>query len=224
MARLDGEFLFLHGQEVDTSRAEGIAGSGEGTEYATRGLGRTLDGTKVHHCLIEGGWLVGRKEFVGKSREEFFAFGGIDGCVDAEMTCKDSIDIAIDNGMGQTEGKGGNGSSGVVAHSLEGTDAFVGARETSHLHNLFGGSMEVAGTTVVAESLPQSQHFVLGGGSQFLDGMPAFHESLPIRPSLLYARLLQDDLTQPNEIRVGGIAPRQLTAILCIPAKQVWGK
>ena len=224
MARLDGEFLFLHRQEVDTSRAEGIAGGGEGTEHATWGLGRTLNGTEVHHCLIEGGWLVGWKKFVGKSREEFFALGGIDGYVDTEMTCKNSIDIAIDNGMGQTEGKGGNGSSGVVAHSLEGTDTFVCARETSHLHNLFGGCMEVAGTTVVAESLPQAQHFVLGGGSQFLDGMPAFHESLPICPSLLYARLLQDNLTQPNEIRVGGIAPRQFTAILSIPAKNIWGK
>ena len=154
MAGLDGEFLFLHGQEVDASCAECIASGGEGTDDATRRLRGTLDGSEVHHRLIEGCGLVGRKELVGKGSEEFFAFGGVDGCVDAEVSRKDTIDIAIDDGMGQAESKGGNGSSGVVAYSLEGTDGFVGARETAHLHDLFGCCMEVAGTTIVAESLP----------------------------------------------------------------------
>ena len=77
--------------------------------------------------------------------------------------------------------------------------------------------MHIAGTTVVAQSLPQAQHLVFTGSGQRLDGRELLHESQPVIASLLDARLLQDDLAHPDAVRVTDATPRQFAPILRKP-------
>ena len=97
---------------------------------------------------------VNRQEGLSEGLEEFFAFGGINGGIDAKVTGEDTVDIAIDDSSRQTEGDAPDGSSGIVAHALEFPDFIEGVREMTKGDNLFGGIVEVAGTTVIAQSLP----------------------------------------------------------------------
>jgi hypothetical protein len=53
---------------------------------------------------------------------------------------------------------------------------------------------------------------------------PSLHESLPIGLPLLNARLLKNDLAQPDGIGVAGLTPRQLTAVFMEPLQQYCSK
>ena len=82
---------------------------------------------------------------------------------------------------------------------------------------LFDGGMQVAGTRIVAQALPQPQHLVLARRSQSIDSGKLAHEPLPVFPPLGDTRLLQYHLAQPDGIRVGGVAPRQSPAVIAKP-------
>ena len=146
-----------------------------------------------------------------------FALGGVDGGGDAVVAGEDAVDVAVDDGGGEVEGKGADGSGGVVAYALQRADAFEGGGETACSHNLAGSRVEVACPAVVAQSLPLAQHFVLGGGGQVGHCRPSVHEALPVGQSLLYARLLQDDFGEPDGIRVACLPPGQVAAVLAEP-------
>ena len=77
--------------------------------------------------------------------------------------------------------------------------------------------MQVTRTTIVAQSLPFAQHFILRGGRQIVDRRPTTHKALPIGTTLLNACLLGDDFREPNGIRVTRFTPRQRTTILLEP-------
>ena len=66
---------------------------------------------------------------MGEGSEEFFALGGVDGGIDAEMAREDAIDIAIDHSGRQSEGDAPNGGSRIVAHALQLADFLNGIRE-----------------------------------------------------------------------------------------------
>ena len=57
---------------------------------------------------------------MGEGGEGLFAFGGVDGGVDAEMAGEDTIDVAIDDGSREAEGDAPNGGSGIVAYAGHG--------------------------------------------------------------------------------------------------------
>ena len=66
------------------------------------------------------------------------------------MASKNAIDVAVDNGSRQSEGKAADSSSGVVANAFEGEEAFDVGGETTERSHLFGSSVQVAGAAVVA--------------------------------------------------------------------------
>ena len=78
---------------------------------------------------MRGERFVNRQKGLGKGLEEFFAFGGIDGGIDTEVTGEDTVDIAIDDGGRQSEGDTPDGGSGIVAYALQFTDFLEGVRE-----------------------------------------------------------------------------------------------
>ena len=82
------------------------------------------------------------------------------------MARQDPIDIAIDDGGGQSESKGADGGCRVVPYPFQGTDTLERSGETTLGDNLLGGSMQITGPTVIAQSLPFAQHLILRGLSQ----------------------------------------------------------
>jgi hypothetical protein len=152
--------------------------------------------------------------------EKLFALGGVDGGVDAEVAGEDTIDIAIDDGSGEAEGDAPDGGSGIVAYALEFPDFFEGVREMAEGDDLLGGVVEVAGSAVIAQALPLAQHLVFRGGGKGLNGRPSVHKALPVVPALLDLRLLEDDLGEPNGVRVAGLPPRQIATVLTEPLKE----
>ena len=66
------------------------------------------------------------------------------------MAGEDTIDVAVDDGGRQSEGKAADSSSGVVANALEGAQAFNGGGKTATCNHLLGGRVEIARPAVVA--------------------------------------------------------------------------
>ena len=71
--------------------------------------------------------------------------------------------------------------------------------------------MQTTGPAVIAQPLPQLQHFVLGRGGQRTHVGKTRSEPAEIVEALRHAGLLQDHLRQPDQVRIGRLAPRQRT-------------
>ena len=133
------------------------------------------------------------------------------------MAGQHTIDVAIHHSGRQIKGDAPNGSSGIVAHPFQLFDFFEGIGEMPQRYNLLGSKVQVTGTTVIAQSLPFTQHFVLCSSGQILYRWPMVHKALPVLPTLFHLRLLEDDLRKPDGIRVVRLSPGQITTILTKP-------
>ena len=222
MSGLYGQLFQLDRQLGDAPRMQGVAGLGQRTEQAAWRLWRTLDGPEVHHGLVESCWLSVRQQRLRQLCEEMLAFGGVDGCVDAEVARQDAVDVSVDNGNGLSESDAGDGGGGVVAHAFQLSDVVEGVGEVSQIDNLPCGGVQVARAAVVAQSLPLAQHLVLGSGGELFYGWPAVHEAFPVGLSLLYARLLQDDFAEPDGVRVTRVAPGEVASVFGKPEEEGW--
>ena len=135
------------------------------------------------------------------------------------MTGQDTVDIPIYHSGGQAEANGAYGGSGVVSYTFEATDALQGVRKGSQGHDLLGGCVQVAGSGIVAQSLPEPQDFVLGGiGQVFYLGKP-LHKALPIGFALDYSGLLENNFAEPDRIRIPGTAPGEVSPVLGVPVQ-----
>ena len=157
---------------------------------------------------------------MGQSRKDLLALRGIDGRVDAEMAREHTIHIPVDHSRRQSKGDAPDGSSRIVAHTLQLFNLLDGIREMPKSHNLLGCIVQITGTTIVAQALPLAQHLVLRRLSQSLDRWPVAHKAFPVVPALFHLRLLQNDLREPYSIRIASLPPRQLTTILSEPFQQ----
>ena len=160
------------------------------------------------------------QQFLGHCLEQMLPAGGVDGRVDAEVAGEDAIDIAVNGGGGQVERHRPQRGSSVVTHPLEGSQPRDGIRETAHGDHLTCRGVQVAGTAVVAQPLPLSQHLVLAGGSECLDRGKSLHETKPVVASLVDACLLQDNLAHPDAVGVTDATPRQFAPVLRKPPQQ----
>ncbi len=87
-------------------------------------------------------------------------------------------------------------------------------------HNLFRSEVKISCPTIVAQSLPLAQHLILCSLSEGLNGGPAMHKALPIFPALFHLSLLEDNLGEPDGIRVMRLPPRQVAPVLTKPIQQ----
>ena len=220
MALLYLQRLLLHRQQTDGLLTQGHARLREGALQTALGsdMRHTLEGAEVHHRLIEGSRLFLGQQRLCKSGKQFLPFGAVDRRVNTLMTRQHTIHIAIDHRCRQSESDASDGGSRIVAHPFQRTDALEGGRESPHRDDLLRRRMEVARPTIVPQSLPLAQHLVLGGGSERLDSRPAVHEPMPVGLTLLDACLLEDNLRQPDGIGITRLSPRQIPAVVGIPA------
>ena len=87
-------------------------------------------------------------------------------------------------------------------------------------HYLFRSEVKISRPTIVAQSLPLAQHLILCSLSEGLNGGPAMHKALPIFPALFHLSLLEDNLGEPDGIRVMRLPPRQVASVLTKPIQQ----
>ena len=142
MPRFDGEFFQFHWQCVHRMGVERLAGIGNGATIARRTFGRALRGTEVHDGLVVGSGLRFGQQFLRQCGKFFFPLGGIDGRADAEVTAQHSARPSI-----PPRGK---------KNSFEHLDAVERGGETAQFLDLLGCGVQVSGTAVVAQPLPQA--------------------------------------------------------------------
>ena len=159
---------------------------------------------------------------VGSLCKETFSGGGVNRGVEVEQAAQDAIDISVQHSIWSIGREGCDGRGGIVSHPPQGAYRGVIGREVSAVFgdHLSSRSVQVSGTAIVSQSLPQLQHLILIGGSQRADGGVAFRKTEIVFHALHDARLLENDLRQPNAVRVVGFAPRQGAMILAIPRNQ----
>jgi hypothetical protein len=80
--------------------------------------------------------------------------------------------------------------------------------------------VQVAGAAVVAESLPEAQHLLFGGGGQVAQGGEGVQEAVEVRHDGGDGRLLKHDLADPDVVRVAAAAPGQVAPSGLEPGEQ----
>ena len=215
---------FFHGQQALPSGAEGVAAALQGAGEAVGVLRGALQRAKIHHALIEGRCLSGRKQALGQGREFLLGGGGAHGRFHSKMAGKDPVHIAIYYGGRQSKANGANGRGGVVSYTLEGRNAFQSGRKCAQSDDLLRGGVQVPGTGIIAQTLPEAHHLVFGCGGQVLNRWETFEETFPVIHALYNPGLLEDNFTEPDGVRVLRAAPGKVPAVARVPVQYGLGK
>ena len=152
----DGSLALFDWQLVDAVCVKGITSVGQWASVTSRRLGRTLDGSKVHHALVELGSMPGGQQRLSQFGEQPLALGGVDGCVNTEMPSQHPIDIAVDDRRIDAECHTGDGGGGIVTNTLEFPQPLQCVGEMPQRVDLLGRLMQVACAAIVSQSLPLS--------------------------------------------------------------------
>ena len=220
MARFYFRLAQLHGQFRHPLAVQCFAGFDKRARCTLRRRGGTPRRSEVHHRLIEIGCLPFGQERLRQFGKEPLSLRGVDGGIDAEVASEYPIGVAIDGSHGQIESKRADGCCRIVAHPFQAPQPFIGLRESAFRHHLTRSRMQVSRPAVIAQPLPQAQHIVFRSRCQRLHRGKTLHEPLPIGQSLFDARLLQDNLTQPDGIGIAVRPPREAATMLLIPAQK----
>ena len=142
--------------------------------------------------------------------------------MNAKDAAQDSLDVAIHDGCALVECVAGNGAGGVAADAGQGEQLSrcPGELPVESFDDLLGRAVQVAGTRVVAEPLPQLEDRVEPGAGEALDRRESLQESLVVGHDRRDLRLLEHDLGDPDRVRVFGLSPGQITPVLSEPAEK----
>ncbi len=199
-------------------RGEGEAAFGEGAGVASGPGAGTEVSAEVHDRLGVGGDAVGRRAGVGEGPEASQGVGLADVAFDAEVASDDAPGVAIEDGMslGAREGEDGAGGRATDAgEGLQGLDV-LGDDAGMALDDELGGSMEVAGSGVIAEAGPEVEYLIEVGGGEGVDGRETRHKTFVVRHDGGDLGLLEHDFGDPDSVRGGVLLPGQLFAAVGI--------
>ena len=87
-------------------------------------------------------------------------------------------------------------------------------------HDPAGRHVQVVGAGVVAGALPDLQHPADWGARERLNGRERAHEPLEVRRSLRDAGLLEEDLRDPDPVRIPIATPRQRPLVETVPSQE----
>ena len=135
------------------------------------------------------------------------------------MAGEDPVHIAIYHGGRQSKANGADGRSGVISHTLEGRNALQSGRKCTQSDDLLRSGVQVPGTGIIAQTLPEAHHLVFGGGRQVLNRWKTFQETFPVIHALNNAGLLEDNFTEPHGVRVLRAAPGKVPAVARVPVQ-----
>ena len=120
------------------------------------------------------------------------------------------------------EGEARHGGAHVRAEAGEFRELPRGRREESVPlpHNLAGGLPEVAGASVVAQALPRLQHLPFRTGCERLNGRERLQERGVAGGRGRHAGLLEEDLRDPDPVRVAVGSPRERPSVCREPGEE----
>ena len=176
----------------------------ERTHRTIRMLRHALKGAQLHHRLIMLSRMLRVHEVTGQFRKCLLPLRRINRDIHRKQAREYPEDIPVDHRIGLVPGKRNNGSRRVLPYPLQRNHILVAAGKyaAETLHNLFGRRMEVTRPAVIAQPLPIFQHLVFVCLSQRSDIGETFHKTVKIVHPLRDTRLLEDNLRNPNDIRV----------------------
>ena len=116
---------------------------------------RAYHSTKIHQCLIEIACLACGEQCRGQIVKQVLSLTAVDGRVNAKMTGKHPIYIAIHSSHILTKCHRGYGSGSIGTNALEPHDFTGRLWKSTQLHHLFGSHMQMSGSAVIAQTLPQ---------------------------------------------------------------------
>ena len=215
----------LHGTQGDRPGREGEATSGQRTLPAA-GLRRsTQQRPEIHQSLIIGSRPLRIQQRLRQLHTNPTPRPGIDGHLYVEKPGQHPEDIAVQDGVRQTERHRSHRSSGIIAHARQRTEGVRLRRELSAepADDLPGGGVQIPGTAVIPQSLPQLEYFVFRSGRQRTDIGKTLRKAQVVTEPLSYTRLLEDDLREPDTIGVAGTAPGQVAPAAGVPIEQYGG-
>ena len=157
------------------------------------------------------------QQTLGQCGKLLLAFSRINRFVHAEIAAEYAVDIAIHHCQGQPVGKRANGSGGIVPHSFQRSHACIIGGEMPLRDNLTCRCMKVACAAIIAQPLPQPEHFVFRSQGQGLHCGESIHKAQIVIVALRHPCLLQNNLRHPNAVGIGDIPPRQLAPVRRIP-------
>jgi len=140
----------------------------------------------------------------------------------AGPTGRDPPAVRFEGNHGATERDRGHGPGGVGADSRKGLELGNGRGEpASRLsHDPAGGRVQVVRPGIVAGALPDLQDPTEGRARERVDRGERADEPLEVRGGLRDARLLEQDLRDPDPIRVPVAAPRKCSTVDTVPLEK----
>jgi hypothetical protein len=135
---------------------------------------------------------------------------------------RDPQSVRFERDDGAAERDRRDGSGGVRADARKGLELADGGGEPTFPlpHELASRRVQVVGTGIVAGALPGLQDPADGGLREGVDRGERSHEPLEVRGRLRDARLLEEDLRDPDPVRVPVVAPRQRSTVETVPSEE----
>lgn len=139
--------------------------------------------------------------------------------MEIEETGEDAGDVGVDGGDGLIEGKAGNRADGVAANAGEFREGggIGGEVATVFGDDLLRGGVEISRAGVVAEALPDGEHFGLGRGGERGEIGKASEPLFVERDDGRDLRLLEHKLGDHDRVRVVRLSPREIAPMLREP-------
>lgn len=187
--------------------------------------GRALQRAEVHDRLIVACGPPAVELFVGQRGEGPAPLARVDGKVEIEQAREHTVDVAVDDGVRCVAGDRADGRRRVVAHAFERPHIGVVGRKPASVKgdDLTCRGVKIPRPAVIAQSLPELQHLVLGCCRQGADvGEPLGEAQVVVRP-LCDAGLLEDDLRKPDAVGVAGLPPGQVASVGFVPVDEYVG-
>ena len=127
--------------------------------------------------------------------------------------------IAVHRRSRKAKGDGGDRPGGIIAHAGQGANGIIVRWKFSAIvrHDLTGCLLQIPGTIIVAQPLPQLHQRVLRHLSQCLGRGQRSHKALKITDHCRHTGLLQHNLRHPDPVGAVIRPPRQHPRIFLIP-------
>ena len=150
-------------------------------------------------------------------------FGGGEWGFDGEQAGGDPFDIAIDRHHRQRKRDGADGGGGIGADAGQAAQTLNRGGKRAARGNDAGTGDQIAGAGIIAQSGPEIEHLIIGGGGEIGDGGKMLEKTLEIGYDGGDRGLLEHDFAEPDPVGIGSIAlggaPGQVAPMRLIPAE-----
>jgi len=181
--------------------------------------GRTYRTAKVHQSLVVITSTLPRQHLVGEVPQFLIRLISRQ-IMQVKQADRHTPDVCVQRGLRLAEGDRGDRAGGIRPDSRQAFESGNIRRDlTSMIFNDDSGSLvKVAGTAVVAKTLPSLQHFAFLSLCQAGKVGKTLQKALKIRNNRFHLRLLEHDLRDPNLVGCGIRTPGQRPGVFVIPS------